>query len=163
MQYWFVEHWRWSHLFITVCEMYFYPMLWYFFLYICEQIRTQTLLLTRINKSRKFQFLWIELHACSNLNFSQLLHNLENGEIKNKIRLYEKTKKRILLANYGILSNQICFDEGLYPLFTNIYIYSSLEDMACEQAPISTRSILINIGDNNVRFVYSNILQKYLN
>ena len=61
--------------------------------------------------------------AYSNLNFGQLLHELENAEIQNKIRLYEKTKKRILLANYGILFDQICLDEGLYPIFTNTKIY----------------------------------------
>ena len=64
--------------------------------------------------------------AYSNLNFRQLLHKLENAEIKNKIRLYEKTKKRILLSNYAILFNQICLDEGLYQIFTNIYIHLSM-------------------------------------
>ena len=41
--------------------------------------------------------------AYSKLKFGQLIHKLENAETKNKIRLYEKTKKRILLANDGIL------------------------------------------------------------
>ena len=62
--------------------------------------------------------------AYSNLNFGQLLHRIENIDIKNNIRFYEKIKKRILSAKYGILFNQICLDEGLYPIFTNIYIYS---------------------------------------
>ena len=41
--------------------------------------------------------------AYSSLNFGQQLHEHEYTEIKNKIRLYEKTNKRIYLANYGIL------------------------------------------------------------
>ena len=56
--------------------------------------------------------------AYSKLNFGQLLHKLENAEIKNKIRLYEKTKKRILLTNYVIIVNQICIYIYIY-----IYIY----------------------------------------
>ena len=63
------------------------------------------------------------LMAYSNLNFGQLLHRIENIDIQNNIRSYEKIKKRILSAPYGILFNQICLDEGLYPIFTNIYIY----------------------------------------
>ena len=52
------------------------------------------------------------------------MDKLDNVNIKNIIsRSYEKIKKRILLAKYGILLNQICIDEGLYPIFTNIYIY----------------------------------------
>ena len=60
--------------------------------------------------------------AYPNVNFGQLFDKLENAEIKDKIRLYEKTKKRILLAKYGILFNKICLDVELYPIFTNIYI-----------------------------------------
>ena len=40
-----------------------------------------------------------------------LLHKLENTEIKNKIRLYETKKKRIISANYGILLNQILLNQ----------------------------------------------------
>ena len=61
--------------------------------------------------------------AYSNLNFGQLLHRIENTDIKNNIRSYENIKKRILSARYGILFNQICLDEGLYPILTNINIY----------------------------------------
>ena len=39
--------------------------------------------------------------AYSNLNFERQLQKLENAEIKIKIRLYEKTKKRIIFANYA--------------------------------------------------------------
>ena len=72
--------------------------------------------------------------AYSNLNFGQLLHKLDDVNIKNNIRSYEKIKKRILsalqpnmfrwraLSNFWIC-NQICLDERLYPIFTNIYIY----------------------------------------
>ena len=60
--------------------------------------------------------------AYSNLNFGQLLHRRKNIDIQNNIRSYEKIKKRILSAKYGILFNQMCLDEGLYPIFTNIYI-----------------------------------------
>ena len=59
----------------------------------------------------------------SNLNFGQLLHRIENIDIKNNISSYEKIKKRILSAKYVIIFYQICLDEGLYPIFTNIYIY----------------------------------------
>ena len=40
--------------------------------------------------------------AYSNLKFGQLLHKLENAEIKNQIKLYQKTKKCILLAFFVI-------------------------------------------------------------
>ena len=61
--------------------------------------------------------------AYSSLNFGQLLHKLDDVNIKNNIRSYEKIKKRISSAKYGIIYNKICLDEGLYPIFTNIYIY----------------------------------------
>ena len=56
-------------------------------------------------------------------NFGQLLHELDNVDTKHTIRFYEKIKKRILLTNYGIYFNQLCLNEGLYSIFTNIYIY----------------------------------------
>ena len=43
----------------------------------------------------------------SQLNFGQLLHELNNVDTKHKIRFYEKIKKRILLTNYGIYFNHI--------------------------------------------------------
>ena len=46
------------------------------------------------------------------LNFGQLLHLLNNEELKNKIRNFEKQKKQVISAKYGILFNQ-----------TYIYIY----------------------------------------
>ena len=58
--------------------------------------------------------------AYSNLNFGELLHKLENTEIKNETRLYEKLKKRIILANYAVLSNNIY-------IYIYIYIWSHLE------------------------------------
>ena len=45
------------------------------------------------------------------LTFGELLHPL-NGDLKNKIRNFEKQKKQILSAKYGLLFNQ-----------TRIYIY----------------------------------------
>ena len=57
------------------------------------------------------------------LNFGQLLHLLNNEELKNKIRNFEKQKKKVISAKYGILFNQTCLNEELYPTFTNIYIY----------------------------------------
>ena len=53
----------------------------------------------------------------------QLLHELDNVDTKHKIRFYEKIKKRILLTNYDIYFNQLCLNERLYPIFTNIYMY----------------------------------------
>ena len=61
--------------------------------------------------------------AYSNLNFGQFLHKVDNVNIKNNIRSYEKLKKRIVSAKYAILFNQICSDAGLYRIFTNMYIY----------------------------------------
>ena len=55
--------------------------------------------------------------AYSNLNFGRLLHRIENINIKNNIRSYEKIKKRILSAKYGILFNQIY-------IYVYIYIYA---------------------------------------
>ena len=43
----------------------------------------------------------------SQLNFGQLLHELNNVDTKHNIRFYEKMKKRILLTNYGIYFNQL--------------------------------------------------------
>ena len=56
--------------------------------------------------------------AYSNHNFGQLLHRIENIDIKNNIRSYKKIKKRILSAKYGILFNQ-----------TYIYIYNNNENV----------------------------------
>ena len=61
--------------------------------------------------------------AYSNLNFGQLLHKLDDVNIKNNIRSYEKIKKRVLSAKYSITFNQISLDKELYQIFTNIYPY----------------------------------------
>ena len=42
----------------------------------------------------------------SNLNFVQLLHLLDNEELENRIRYFEKQKKKTIFAQYGILLNQ---------------------------------------------------------
>ena len=57
----------------------------------------------------------------NDLNFSQLLHLLNNYEFKNKIRLLERQHKQILAAKSGIKFNQTCLTEGLFPIFTSIY------------------------------------------
>ena len=59
------------------------------------------------------------------LNFGQLLHLLDN-ELKNIIRNFEKQKKQIISAQYGILFKQTCLNEELYPAYSNIYIYIPL-------------------------------------
>ena len=56
------------------------------------------------------------------LNFGQLLYLLDD-ELKNTIRNLEKQKKQIISAQYGILFNQTCLNEELYPAYSNIYIY----------------------------------------
>ena len=56
--------------------------------------------------------------AYSNHTFGQLLHKVDNANIKNNIWSYEKIRKRILSDKHGILFNQICLDEELYPIFT---------------------------------------------
>ena len=66
----------------------------------------------------------------SQCNFGQLLHELDTVDTKHKIRFYEKIKKRILLTNYGIHFNQLCLNEGLYPIFTNIYVYIYIYNVA---------------------------------
>ena len=48
------------------------------------------------------------------LNFGQLLHLLDNEKLKNIIRNFEKQRKQIS-AQYGILFNQTCLNEELYP------------------------------------------------
>ena len=53
------------------------------------------------------------------LNFGQLLHLLDN-ELKNIIRNFEKQKKQIISAQYGILFNQ-----------TYIYIYNISGEPVC--------------------------------
>ena len=58
------------------------------------------------------------------LNFGQLLHLLDN-ELKNIIRNFEKQKKQIISAQYGILFNQTCLNEEL-TLPIPIYIYIKL-------------------------------------
>ena len=55
------------------------------------------------------------------LNFGQLLYLLE----KNTIRNFEKQKKQIISARYGIFFNQTCLNEELCPAYSNIlYIYN---------------------------------------
>ena len=57
------------------------------------------------------------------LNFGQLLHLLDNEELnKNRIRNFEK-KKIYISAQSGIVFNQTCLNEELYPTNFNIYIY----------------------------------------
>ena len=61
------------------------------------------------------------------LTFSELLYPL-NNDLKNQIRNFEKQKRQILSAKYGILFNQTCLNEELHPTYTNIvnqhiYIY----------------------------------------
>ena len=56
------------------------------------------------------------------LTFGELLYPL-NNDLKNQIRNFEKQKKQILSAKYGILFNQTCLNEELNPTCTNIYIY----------------------------------------
>lgn len=41
--------------------------------------------------------------AYFNFNFGQLLHKLNNVEIKNNIKFCKKIKKQFFLANYGII------------------------------------------------------------
>ena len=48
------------------------------------------------------------------LNFGQLLHLFDN-ELKNIIRNLKK--KKIISAQYGILFNQSCLNEELYPAY----------------------------------------------
>ena len=55
------------------------------------------------------------------MNFGQLLHLLDN-ELKNIIRNFEKQRKQIISAQYGILFNQTCLNEELQPTYSNIYI-----------------------------------------
>ena len=56
----------------------------------------------------------------SNLSFGQLLHLLDSDDLKNKIRNYEKQKKQIISAKYGIIFNQTY----IYRIIIYIYIYA---------------------------------------
>ena len=58
------------------------------------------------------------------LDFGQLLYLLDN-ELKIIIRNFEKQTKKNISAQYGILFNQTCLNEELYPAYSNIYIYIS--------------------------------------
>ena len=63
------------------------------------------------------------------LTFGELLYPL-NFVLKNKIRNFEKYKKQILSAKYGILFNRTCLNEELHPTYTiYIYIYNTLHNM----------------------------------
>ena len=55
------------------------------------------------------------------LTFGDLLHPL-NGDLKNQIRNFEKQKKQIVSAKYGILFNRTFLNEELHPTYTYIYI-----------------------------------------
>ena len=55
--------------------------------------------------------------------FGELLYQLDDKVLKNKIRTIEKINRRIVHINAGINFNTICIREGLHPTFTNIYIY----------------------------------------
>ena len=79
----------------------------------------------------------------------QILHKLENAQIKNKIRLHEKRKDRIILANCDVLFNLICLDEGL-SIFTNIYIYIDVS-VYITSKKLSQLNHGINIGSRSVR------------
>ena len=57
------------------------------------------------------------------LNIGQLLFLLPNPELKQKVRILEKLNKRFINAKIGIIFNGTCLNEGLFPAYTNIYIY----------------------------------------
>ena len=56
------------------------------------------------------------------MDFLPLNYLLDN-ELENIIRNFEKQKKQIMSDQYGILLNQTCLNEALYPTNSNIYIY----------------------------------------
>ena len=59
------------------------------------------------------------------LNFGQRFHILDNEELKNRIRNFEKQKKQIISDQYRMLFNQTCLNEELYPTYSDIYIMSA--------------------------------------
>ena len=69
--------------------------------------------------------------AYSNLNFGQLLHRIENIDIKNNIRSYEKIKKKFYQQNMAF--------------FLIIYIYLYTND---------TIYVLSCVGSNGGIYVY---------
>ena len=52
-----------------------------------------------------------------------LLGAVSNPELKQKVRILEKLNKRFINAKIGIIFNRTCLIEGLFPAYTNIYIY----------------------------------------
>ena len=99
-------------------DIIFLHIVLHIFLLIFLQIFTSLLLALEISIliilifSPYFTILLLYLHNdFLTLNFGQLLHLLDN-ELKNIIRNFEKQKKQIISAQYGILFNQ-----------TYIYIY----------------------------------------
>ena len=87
------------------------------------------------------------------LTFGELLHPL-NVYLKNKIRNFEKHKKQILSAKYGILFNQTCLNEELQPTYTNIYIYThthcrSLTKADCLYIHVLLVTIFVKLLDGN--------------
>ena len=57
------------------------------------------------------------------LNIGQLLFLLPNPELKQKVRILEKMNKLSINAKIGTIFNKTCLIEGLFPAYTNIYIY----------------------------------------
>ena len=57
------------------------------------------------------------------LNIGQLLFLLPNAELKQRVRNLERFYKRYVSAKTGILFNKTSLNEGLFPNYTNIYIY----------------------------------------
>ena len=96
-----------------------------------------------------------------NMSFGQLLHLLDNEELKKEIRNFEKQKKHIISAKYGIIFNQTCLNEGLYPTFTNFKLHDP--EARHESFSMKYRRDLIqfqlNKHKNTVDHINSTIMQ----
>ena len=57
------------------------------------------------------------------LYIGQLLFLLPNAELKQRVRNLERFYKRYISAKTGILFNKTCVNDGLFPNYTNIYMY----------------------------------------
>ena len=57
------------------------------------------------------------------LNIGQLLFLLTNAELKQRVRNLEQFYKCYISAKTRALLNKTCLNEGLFPNYTNIYIY----------------------------------------
>ena len=73
--------------------------------------------------------LTMERNALHNLNIAQIW-NLIDNEDRIKVRKLEKLNTKCIKIKYGIIFNDTCINEELFPSYTNkfICIYTNIND-----------------------------------